>query len=57
MTRLGARAVTLVAFAAAILIGVEAAARAQQAGGQPEQTLGARSSPTASRLPAFPSAG
>jgi lipoprotein-anchoring transpeptidase ErfK/SrfK len=39
ITRLGARAVTLVAFAAAILIGVEAAARAQQAGGQPEQTL------------------
>ena len=36
MTRLGARAVTLVAFAAAILIGVEAAARAQEAGGQPE---------------------
>ena len=41
MTRRGARAVTPVAaFAAAILIGVEAAARAQQAGGQPEQTLG-----------------
>jgi lipoprotein-anchoring transpeptidase ErfK/SrfK len=39
MTRLGARAVTLVAFAAAILIGVEAAARAQEAGGQPERAL------------------
>ena len=38
MTRLGARAVTLVAFASAILIGVEAAARAQEAGGQPEDT-------------------
>ena len=36
MTRLGARAVTVVAFAAAILIGVEAAARAQEAGGQAE---------------------
>ena len=36
ITRLGARAVTLVAFAAAILIGVEAAARAQEAGGQAE---------------------
>ena len=36
MTRVGVRAVTLVAFAAAILIGVEAAARAQEAGGQAE---------------------
>jgi L,D-transpeptidase catalytic domain/Putative peptidoglycan binding domain len=36
MTRRGARAVTLVAFASAILIGVEAAARAQEAVGQPE---------------------
>jgi lipoprotein-anchoring transpeptidase ErfK/SrfK len=36
MTRCGARAVTLVAFASMILIGVEAGARAQQAGGQPE---------------------
>jgi lipoprotein-anchoring transpeptidase ErfK/SrfK len=36
MTRRGARAVTLVAFASMILIGVEAGARAQQAGGQPE---------------------
>jgi lipoprotein-anchoring transpeptidase ErfK/SrfK len=36
MTRRGARAVTLVALAAAILIGVEAAARAQQASSQPE---------------------
>ena len=36
LTRLGARAVTVTAFAAAILIGVEAAARAQEAGGQPE---------------------
>ena len=37
LTRLGARAVTVTAFAAAILIGVEAAARAQEAGGQPER--------------------
>jgi len=36
LTRLGARAVTLVAFTSAILIGIEAAARAQEAGGQPE---------------------
>ena len=36
ITRLGARAVTLVAFASAILIGIEAAARTQEAGGQPE---------------------
>ena len=36
MTRRGARAVSLVAFASAILIGVEAGARAQQAVGQPE---------------------
>ncbi|HSE82246.1 MAG TPA: L,D-transpeptidase family protein [Gaiellaceae bacterium] len=36
LTRLGARAVTVTAFAAAILIGIEAAARAQEAGGQPE---------------------
>ena len=36
ITRLGARAVTVTAFAAAILIGIEAAARAQEAGGQPE---------------------
>jgi lipoprotein-anchoring transpeptidase ErfK/SrfK len=35
LTRLGARAVTVTAFAAAILIGVEAGARAQEAGGQP----------------------
>ena len=35
LTRMGARAVTVTAFAAAILIGVEAAARAQEAGGQP----------------------
>src|SRR5262245_13830859 len=34
MTRPGARAVTVVALAAAILIGVEAAARAQEAGGR-----------------------
>jgi lipoprotein-anchoring transpeptidase ErfK/SrfK len=34
LTRMGARAVTVTAFAAAILIGVEAAARAQEAGGQ-----------------------
>ena len=38
MTRRGARAVTLVAFASVVLIGIEAAARAQQAGGQPEAT-------------------
>jgi hypothetical protein len=37
MTRLGARTVTVVAFASAILIGIEAAARAQEAGGQPER--------------------
>jgi lipoprotein-anchoring transpeptidase ErfK/SrfK len=37
MTRRGARAVTLVAFASAILIGVEAAARAQEAGSQTQQ--------------------
>jgi lipoprotein-anchoring transpeptidase ErfK/SrfK len=36
MTCRGARAVTLVAFASMILIGIEAGARAQQAGGQPE---------------------
>jgi L,D-transpeptidase catalytic domain/Putative peptidoglycan binding domain len=36
MTRRGARAVTVIAFAAAIVIGIEAGARAQQAGGQPE---------------------
>jgi lipoprotein-anchoring transpeptidase ErfK/SrfK len=36
MTRRGARAVTVLAFASAILIGVEAAARAQEAVGQPE---------------------
>jgi lipoprotein-anchoring transpeptidase ErfK/SrfK len=36
MTRRWTRAVTLVAFAATILIGVEAAARAQQAVGQPD---------------------
>jgi lipoprotein-anchoring transpeptidase ErfK/SrfK len=36
LTRLGARTVTVTAFAAAILIGIEAAARAQEAGGQPE---------------------
>jgi lipoprotein-anchoring transpeptidase ErfK/SrfK len=34
MTRRGARAVTLVAFASMILIGIEAAARAQEAGSQ-----------------------
>jgi lipoprotein-anchoring transpeptidase ErfK/SrfK len=38
LTRIGARAVTVVAFASAILIGIEAAARAQEAGGQPEST-------------------
>jgi hypothetical protein len=36
LTRRGARAVTLTAFALAIVVGVEAAARAQQAGGQSE---------------------
>ena len=36
MTRRGARAVTLTAFAVAIVVGVEAGARAQQAGGQSE---------------------
>ena len=38
LTRLGARAVTVTAFAAAILIGVEAAARTQEAGSQPAET-------------------
>jgi lipoprotein-anchoring transpeptidase ErfK/SrfK len=37
LTRQGARFVTVVAFGAAILIGVEAAARAQEAGGQTEK--------------------
>ena len=36
VTRWGARAVTLVALASVIVIGVEAGARAQQAVGQPE---------------------
>jgi lipoprotein-anchoring transpeptidase ErfK/SrfK len=40
LTRLGARTVTVFAMGSAIVIGIEAGARAQEAGGQPEQPAG-----------------